>query len=307
MTTYEEVESLIVKKLKVKPQKISRVKEGLINEVFDVTTEKGNYILRAEPLDSIKGNRLEKFMKRFYRRKIIPNRLIVRDDSGKRIKKSYMIYEKIEGVTLNEVYEELSKEEIREVLKEAIIKARMINKIKTTGFGDIQDDFKGVESSLIEEVFDWLKNNLTLLIVNKQLESEVVSEINNLFYSNIKLFQNVKPVLVYQDLNFGNIIVKDNQFQGLIDFDGCISGDPIRTYTILYLNTIGSDYEQIVKELLNLSKRKRLKLKLYVILFILRFMRKSLEGKYDSVKNYGGLTIRQVLDKVLNKIKYRRK
>ncbi|MBN1923423.1 MAG: phosphotransferase [Nanoarchaeota archaeon] len=304
MTSLSKVKQLFYKRLMITPVKIVKLTEGMVNEVFEVQTSKADYILRIEPpwFDTVK--RASEVMSELYDRKIISNKVLICDTSKRLIKKNYMILEKVQGNSLMKELEsnKLTLKEAENILKKAIKTAMKISKIKTQGYGWMKDYPKGWADSEAREVFSNLSNSLLMIKKKKFLPLKIINKINEVFYKNSEVFDYKNPKLVFQDLNFGNIIVKDKKFAGLIDFDGCFSGDPLRAYVILYFVTYKSRYEKLVKKLLKLDKNEWLKLRLLSIEFILRIVENHFKFGNKLRTNYGGQTNKEVILMLLKQV-----
>lgn len=290
------------KLINAKANSIEKINEGFANDVYEVKTDKGDFILRAIPKDRQETYQKTKIIMEFLKGEI-PNKLIKLSED-----KKIFISDKIKGDSLQSQLGNLTDDEIVSILKDAFkLSKRMSNKKISKGFGHLNEKMEGWAKTSIEEVFHDLGTSLSLIVSKNYLDAKTAKKISNLFYDNIKLFLNVEPRFVYCDLNFGNIIIENKKFKSLIDFDFCVSGDPIRMFAIVFL-TKHSDkrINDILIKAMGLNAGEKARLRLYSMLFILTTLRKYCEeylGKSISHKLYNEKYMkhdRKFLIKLLN-------
>ncbi|MDD4353012.1 MAG: hypothetical protein PHN56_01000 [Candidatus Nanoarchaeia archaeon] len=257
---------------------ITALTEGRANDIYEVKTENGDFILRLMP-----ENKNETFEKTANAMRFVENEIynkIIKLSEDKKI----LILDKIEGNSLQSILnkmnektlpkeEILSENDIHLILSEAFQSSRMMSTKKVPkGFGHINENLQGWANSAMEEVFRGLTSCFSLIISKKYIDIETTKKIGNLFYNNIELFLNVEPRFVYCDLNFGNIIVENKKFKSLIDFDFCISGDPVRMFEIVFKYT-NEKYKNVLIKAMKLNAKEKVKLRLYIILSTLNTLK----------------------------------
>lgn len=215
---------------------LEKLSGGYSNDVFEAKTNKGDYIFRAGKDIGIADYTLEKtlyFHKKLLKSKATNAKII---DSGKLSSGNfYFLMEKVSGVVMTDLAEnnELTKEEIYEIFKEAINAAKNVSKIEMKGFGTIIKKGKkyiGMHSSEKDEAKARL-NNLDFLKNENVIDQDFYDSAKSIIKNNMSLLDYKSPKLVFPDLHFGNIIVENKKFKGLIDFDWLISGNPLGVYT----------------------------------------------------------------------------
>ncbi|MDD4353011.1 MAG: aminoglycoside phosphotransferase family protein [Candidatus Nanoarchaeia archaeon] len=282
----EKIVKEILKVTEIKNIKI--LNEGYSNDVYEVKTEKGDFILRIKP-----KNNKETFEKtvnamRFVENEI-PNKIIKLSED-----KKIMITDKIEGNSLQSQLDNLTNDEIFSILKKAFQSSIMMsNKKVVKGFGYLNENLQGWANSAMEEVFFSLSECLHSVVSKKYIDIEITKKIGNLFYNNIELFLNVEPRFVYCDLHFGNIIIENKKFKSVIDFESCYSGDPVRMFQSLFEIGYNTKYINIIIKAMSLNDKEKIKFRLYMILEILNtlkiycdeFLGKGIDSKRFNEKN----------------------
>ncbi len=255
----DKLKQVVKEILKVKEVfSLTKFKEALINDVYEVKTDKGDFILRIAPKHHEDFDRTKNIMESLMDE--IPNKVIISDPS-----KKLLIYDKIKGETLKSQLKNLSDDQVLSILKDAIKSSKKMSNKRLKGFGWIKKNMEGWAKNTREEVFSNLGSGLSMIRLKNLLDMNTIQEINRLFYENIALFENVEPRFVYCDLNFRNMLIEDDRFKTLIDFDFCISGDPIRMFVILVFANYETKYESLVREAMSLNLDEKKKLRLYLI------------------------------------------
>ncbi len=108
-----------------------------------------------------------------------------------------------------------------------------IHEIKTKGFGFFDNELakkgetKGILNKWEDYIFSSFTSNLNYLRKRKLISSKKQEIINKIFLDNKKNIRLNEGVLVHGDYCDHNIMVSDNKITGVVDWEDCISGDPI--------------------------------------------------------------------------------
>jgi Ser/Thr protein kinase RdoA (MazF antagonist) len=156
--------------------------------------------------------------------------IIYYDFSKKLISESFIVMDRIEGKTLNEIYDDLpNKKEIYFQLGKII---GAINSITYDYYGYLNEDLTLKENY---KYLDWKDEQIKK--INKYLdaiknEEYITSEFNEknkkiLNLSKKILDDELSPCLCHGDLSFSNVIINDNKINALIDYEFTYSGAPI--------------------------------------------------------------------------------
>lgn len=138
---------------------------------------------------------------------------------------TYLIYEWVEGETLNDKFTTLNENELNDICIEVICNYQKINKIKVNKYGGVnKGSIYGYNSwshfikAEIEKSRKYFKQTKNIKFI----------KICNGLFDYVDKIKEPSPCLVWSDFSFDNIIIsKDNHLAAFIDFEGMMSGDPL--------------------------------------------------------------------------------
>lgn len=225
---------------------IYEINRGVMNFKFQFSSNSRDYILRCYPKGREYLAELEfKYLSLFISKDI--KAPVVKYFSSEY--PGYIIYEKINGVCLSEIFENLTPSSQINLCNEITENYKKISYIKTSGCG--------VMLNYNSFIFDKWKDFL-LYEINKSLHylNNIKSEFN-ITVLRIYLEQFIskylveKKSLVWSDFHPDNIIVSnEGKLAGFIDFEGLIGGDPLlglgylqaKEYNSVFFKQIYSSY-----------------------------------------------------------------
>lgn len=220
---------------------------GIEQVVKIVKTQKNKYIIKFPH----KGKELmiyrENFVCNILKTGFLP-KIILKD-------KTFLIESFIAGKELNKVKKQGPKfyKELGKAIKE-------IHAIKMSGFGELQNNGKGKQSTPIKHIEYVFKQNSPLLSKIKSFDKKLLKQTKNFIYKNINLFDQKNPVLLHFDLIAGNIMVKNNKLAGIIDFGDTSCGPKEYDLAKMYLEKTNKIFSYVVagygKNLIDLKKIK---------------------------------------------------
>lgn len=200
----------ILKKNKIRFKKVIK-KDSCMNSVYDVDDK---YILRINTKSREAFKKSEFLLKTFNDHKIKVPKLI---RSGILNKTEYYIYEKLKGNTLSIQWHKLNLKEKEQVIKDLCKELKKIASIKINSEFKKHGFFKANNwKNIIIKRINTVLNNLNK---NKTLNNKEYSLVKEFCNKNFKYLTNNKIVLVHNDTHFGNIIIYNKKFQGIIDLD----------------------------------------------------------------------------------------
>lgn len=143
---------------------------------------------------------------------------------------NYVVYRRIEGETLAD---QLPRFDTARRLRLASELARHLYELRGIAFegaGEIISCQRARETSWLEFVDNALQMGLESIRAHKLLDDALIDAIDQVIQSGPPANGQARCRLVWGDINFGNIIARDDgSLAGLIDFEGCLSGDPAAT------------------------------------------------------------------------------
>ena len=152
--------------------------------------------------------------------------VVVDSRSGPPTELAYVAYKFIPATPLSRRMGDLTTEQWSALAQEVAAELRTFNGIRFEGFGDLASAWRGEQLSWTEFVRSSLAEGHRAASIHKLLPAECLHTIETIFrrISTGKL--DCVPSLVWADLQWGNILVDEhNRLAGLIDFEGCLSGD----------------------------------------------------------------------------------
>lgn len=222
---------------------IERLKIGICNEVFLISTSQWKMVLRMnQKNDALLWT--ENHTKLFQSLEIPVPKIIFSDYSQETFPYNLQIIEYIDWVDLGLVIESLSPKELKNIASEVVNIFNKLATVPTNGkFGWIEID----NSQLMDSWWDIMKadvieprNALTGVVGNELIEKE-----KELYKSCLPYFNTVKSTLFYDDITSKNILIKDGKFVGLVDLDCLMCGDPLETIGSIKASWFGTVYGDI--------------------------------------------------------------
>ncbi len=158
-------------------------------------------------------------------------RLIYRDDSLEICPVPYFFMSYLEGESLLTMETKPNEDQIIEIKREIGVISRKISSIKASNFG-----IPAMPETFTKSNCDFIKNLFRMLLqdaLDKQIPVPGPSfkELLDLIETQRTVLDEVTdPVYIHTDTWDGNIMVKDNCFNGLVDFAAILYGDPLMNH-----------------------------------------------------------------------------
>jgi len=253
--------------LSKKVEKTERFATGLSHYVFDVVTEDGSlYVIRLARPE--RKSQLEDGLYWQKRLEKIGVPLPKIYSSGEIEQYPFVIYQRLPGADLEEIYATLSSE-VRKQISHTV--------------ADIQRKIHTLDDPRFQKVLPWSKRLQVVLhrseheILQKGLfDKQYVASLQRRLSRYENYLTSVEPVAFLYDTSVRNVIVYKGEVSGLIDVDDVWFGDPLlaigRGKTISLLMQEETDYISYWCEYLNLSDLQMQIVNLYALLYCIRFM-----------------------------------
>jgi len=197
-------------------QNIKKSEVGFSNNVYELDDK---YILKVCADD--KGNeaqfRLEAQLYDYYRTTLPVPQLIAFDNTKTLMPHSFMLYHRIDGENLYNVWHTLSVEQRRNVVKQLCEMLRAINQTELTKLPS-GTELEPVESwrRVIESRLD---NYLQIAEQMQTLSPEVITSTKQFIKQFASSLDEQRLALTYWDVHFDNILVSEGKIAGLLDFE----------------------------------------------------------------------------------------
>ncbi len=262
------VEGIIEKATGDKSEEVERVIAGEVNEVYDVTTQGGNYIIR---ISRGQGTRflVEKWALDKSREAGVPapNMFFVDEleDSGQSLK--ICVEGKLPGTPWNEIKKtkDPTDEEKREIVLQAGELLAKIHSVVPQKFGDLSEGGIGRYDTWeeymttpphhdeVEQLYKYAEQ--------VDLTKQDVDRVIEILRQHTDIYRQITPHLIHGDYGPKHWLVQNGRITGVIDFENCKSGDPM--YDFGWKSFFGSEimiegYERVTSLPDNFELRKML-------------------------------------------------
>lgn len=197
-------------------QNLKKVEVGFTNTVYELDNK---YILKVCTDD--KQNeapfRLEAQLYGYYKDKLPVPQLIAFNDEKMLIPYTFMLYPRITGDNLYNVWHLMTVEQRRNVIKQFCDMLRTVNQTELTALPP-SVELKPVDSwrKIIETR---LNKYLQIAEQMQTIKPETISSVKQFVEQHGSSLDEQKLALTYWDVHFDNVLVQDNQIVGLLDFE----------------------------------------------------------------------------------------
>lgn len=206
--------------------KIKKLGKGMINENYDLSIRnpKKNLILRVYPKDDWKAKKEEYLYRLVSHKTDVPVPEVYMADTSKKIlPNAFILYSKIEGISLGDYYKKTKNKRI--IFRAGEILAK-IHSIKFPAYGWIMGreimpkfsrwaDFMGYD----------MEEKVGKLLMIRKIQRKTIRRIAD-YYNEKKSLLDVKdaPSLLHKDYHFSHIFVDDGKISGIIDMEWAVAG-----------------------------------------------------------------------------------
>lgn len=249
-------------------KEIVELTEGFFNIAFKIVLEDKNIILKvAPPVDTEVMTYEENIMwsevnamKMIAEKTSIPvPKILYYDNSHTICESDYFFMEMLQGSSFSSVINNMSKDEKDKIYFEMGQYTKMINNIKNNKFGYYGQKEKQNKSwyitfkEMIIDIYSDAKRKDIIIPISQE-------DILILLEKDKKIFDSVHIAkLVHWDIWAGNVFVKNNTIEGIIDFERCLWADELmevgfRTYDYQEAFYAGYGIEKLSNEEIRRSK-----------------------------------------------------
>lgn len=227
----EEISNIISKQFGSESFRIQEISSGVMTFKYQIQIGDEYFILRVYPLgrQHIAIKEFEILNDSYNRGCKVPQPLFMEVKGSL----AYIIYEMLPGKALSNSFDNLPSKDQLALSKDIVSNIHALSKIQYQGFGGVGEN---------ETLYSSWKEFLQIVITNGKgyldhsniLDSYTKSRLNYFMTSTVDSLDHKIPSLVWSDFSVGNIIIDKNRLAGLIDFEGCMLGDPVLALGYLY-------------------------------------------------------------------------
>lgn len=209
------------------------VRRGLMTFKCHVTTAQGEaYMVRFYPAGRSSVVRQEPDLLARCRAAGLPVPQVIGDSrQGPPAPLSYVVYRRIEGETLADRLATLGDHQHRKLATELAGLLQRLRDITFDGAGELISATAASDASWRGFVERSMRHGLQAIEHHALLAPDLATALRQTLASGPPVPLRETTCLVWGDINFQNILINPSgTIAGLIDFEGCLSGDPVATW-----------------------------------------------------------------------------
>lgn len=265
-----EIEAITTREFGVGPHSVVRMANGTCNEVYAITVNETEYIVRLS-IESkwLRGS--SKYIPIFKSLEIpVPN--IISENYSKEITPyNYQILSRLPGADITNVIASLNDDELKAIAGEIATIVKKLRRLPTTGmYGCVGDADQHLKSTWNEFLLDMLETVKT----HTGKTGVVVARYIRSFEQALKKYANyvarVPSEFYFDDMCSKNVLVNEGKFVGLVDLDGVAYGDYLegigRIKASWYGTPYGTTYTRAIEDTLRLGDYEREIVTFYALL-----------------------------------------
>lgn len=266
----DAVARITQKEFNASPEKITRMTNGICNDVYLVKLGEREVVIRlkAEARYMLGSS---KHIPVFRQKGIRVPDILAEDYTCSFVPFAYQVQSKIEGRDIGEVIATLSDSELEAIGGEIANIFRQIGTAPNNGkFGVLWGDDKDLVDSWADEVARVTKVVKGWGQRTGVLDDELSGILEGLNRDYRQYFDRVRPYTYYGDICAKNVMVYEGRFSGLVDLDAMAQGDPLeaigRIKASWYGTHHGMVYTDAVMDALKLTGEQRKIVTMYAVL-----------------------------------------
>lgn len=266
----DAVARITQKEFNASPEKITRMTNGICNDVYLVKLGEREVVIRlkAEARYMLGSS---KHIPVFRQKGIRVPDILAEDYTCSFVPFAYQVQSKIEGRDIGEVIATLSDSELEAIGGEIANIFRQIGTAPNNGkFGVLWGDDKDLVDSWADEVARVTKVVKGWGQRTGVLDDELSGILEGLNRDYRQYFDRVRPYTYYGDICAKNVMVYEGRFSGLVDLDAIAQGDPLeaigRIKASWYGTHHGMVYTDAVMDALKLTGEQRKIVTMYAVL-----------------------------------------
>ncbi|MBZ0280677.1 MAG: phosphotransferase [Anaerolineae bacterium] len=207
-------------------EKIEQPKVGMVNRVFVVNE---THVIRFDVLINEGESRYHKEALAYERLGAlgVPVPQVIAADSSKiLLPHDYLLMTKLEGQPTIHTWVELSPEQQANVAYQAGQHLARIHSVTLEKFGNYAGQERAFDG-WYDAMWDYIHRYATEAVAQKLLEPAITAQVEAIFKRHKAVFDAIpQSRLVHRDFQFTNILQKDGQVTGILDFEWSLGGDP---------------------------------------------------------------------------------
>lgn len=267
---HDVIARIIQKEFGAKPGRITRMGNGICNEVYlvDAAGREVFVRLKAEARYMFGShNHIPIFRSKGIR---VPE-ILAEDYSKREMPFAYQILSKIDGRDINDVIDTLADDQLRAIAGEISNVFQQLRDVPNNGkFGvlwgdgdDLVDSWAAEIARMTKVVLGW---GARTGVLDARME-HILTWINAEYKD---YFEGVRPITYFGDICAKNVMIHEGRFAGLVDLDSLAQGDPLEAIGRIKASWYGTHYGRVYAEAVMdaqaLSREQRKLVTMYALL-----------------------------------------
>jgi len=225
------VRTIILEQFGVLPTELEQIEMGVMTFKYKVKVNQCWYILRIYPPANTTRTNLEfAIMHQLFTMNCkVPEPVLYNHTKGPH----WLLYKFIDGQPLSLLRPAPDAATISIIAGQILDTMQHFTKAPVEGFGFLltgEQPFTSWKDFLVDSVN---RGRLYLSSI-KEFDQCTIDRLVAFATQQIEHLHLEKPCLVWSDFSQGNIIIHNNQLAGFVDFEGCVSGDPVMALGYLF-------------------------------------------------------------------------
>jgi len=292
---------------------IERLTTGLCHYVYKVRFQNGDEcVIRVGSKESAALIRSGIYWNRYLAKYDLPIPQLFHCDET--LENPYMIIEKLPGLDLHFVYDELTSSEKRKLARDIVAIQAKVSQLKPNDcFGYAEkygDENLSENSSWKDIVVQSIIRSKRRIAATKIFEFTYPEQLLNLFDGFEEYFEGIKPTPFLDDITNKNVLIEKGQLAGICDIDELCFGDKLQHLALTRMALISQksdlDYIQFFIDAYKLSREELRVLDFYTLVCCLDFMSEiGQRFNRDEIPSYDServVFLKSVFEKYYNKI-----
>jgi len=224
--------SIVTELLDTRVLAVELLHQGMMTHKCRVYTEGGeDVIVRFYPLSrSALVNQEPDLLLRCHHAGLPVPQPIGDSRSGPSAPLNYVVYRRIDGKTVANQLPHFDQARRCILAEDLALHLHHLQNIAFEGSGELASSTTAKYASWSSFVEDAMYAGMAAIKQHMLLEPQLINDIERVIHLGLPAFARAPQRLVWGDINFGNILVRaDGHIAGLIDFEDCMSGDPLAT------------------------------------------------------------------------------
>jgi len=212
----------------------NRIIAGENNEVYDIATPDGNYVLRISRSSRTRFLTEKWALDEIQKKNIpAPRMLFIGEIEDKEEALKFCIESKVPGIAMSELLEagQLTNKQIASINFEVGSTLAQIHSVIPRGFGKFAEPGIGKYTGWRDLVLKYSEHEReeTIVLANKAgISREQIDLAIDILGNHEAVYSDVTPHLLHFDFAPKNILINvDGSVSSVIDFENCMSGDPM--------------------------------------------------------------------------------